>query len=266
MTTASASTSPQRTIAIVQARLGSERLPGKVLHDIGGQPMLNRVISRLRRCSSLDDIVVATTDNPADRPLVKYCHQQAWNCFVGSEHDVLDRYLQSAQKFSADRIVRITADCPLIDPNVVDATVATALANPQADYVCNFHPARRLPRGLDCETLTRVTLERLHTLTELGMANFDAAYREHVTLFLYRHENEFTTLSAKESILEPGEDWSHLRWTVDTPADLELVRTIFRYFAAQQPTDDFGWREVLQAYRSHPEWLEINNTILQKVA
>ena len=115
----------QRTVAIIQARLGSTRLPGKVLRDIAGKTMIQRVVERVQQANTLDEIVIATTNEPADQELVDFCESQSWNVFTGSEHDVLDRYVKTAKEYSADRIVRITSDCPLIEPTTVSYTHLT---------------------------------------------------------------------------------------------------------------------------------------------
>ena len=151
----------QRTVAIIQARLGSTRLPGKVLRDIAGKTMIQRVVERVQQANTLDEIVIATTNEPADQELVDFCESQSWNVFTGSEYDVLDRYVKTAKEYSADRIVRITSDCPLIEPTIIDQVVNSLGHH---DYACNFHPLRRFPQGLDCEILTRSTLEKIDQL------------------------------------------------------------------------------------------------------
>ena len=240
-----------KTVAIIQARLGSTRLPGKVLRQIGGRTMIEQVVERVQRCETIDQVVVATTTEPADFGLVEFCQHQRWNAFTGSEHDVLSRYLGAAIEFSADRIVRITSDCPLIEPGIVDRTVALLSTVKGIDYACNFHPHRRFPRGLDCEVLTMETLKRLDDLAE------EPHFREHVTLFAYRNASLFNIAS-----INCENDWSHLRWTVDTEQDLQLVRSIFEHFG----NAEFDWKQVIAAYASHPNWTEINRHCIQKVA
>src|SRR5581483_1316820 len=139
-------------IAIVQARMGSTRLPGKVLMDMGGRPVLERVVRRLQRSSTLSKIIVAATDSARDEPILRACEQIEVACFCGSEYDVLDRYYQCALAESAEVVVRITSDCPLIDPDVVDAVVEKFHAG-RAEYVSNCSP-RTFPRGLDTEVFT----------------------------------------------------------------------------------------------------------------
>jgi spore coat polysaccharide biosynthesis protein SpsF len=240
-----------KTIAIIQARLGSTRLPGKVLRDIGGKTMIERVVERIERCEKIDDIVIATTKELADRPLVEFCQNKRWNVFAGSEHDVLSRYVGAAEAFKADQIVRITSDCPLIEPTIVNKTVHLLSTVMGIDYASNFHPQRRFPRGLDCEIITREALGRIDRLAQ------DPHYREHVTLFAYRNASQFTIASVNSE-----NDWSHLRWTVDTSEDLELVDSIYRHFGEQE----FNWKDILAAYPTHPRWLTINQHCTQKVA
>lgn len=240
-----------KTVAIIQARLGSNRLPRKVLHTISGQTMIEHVVERVRRCRHVDEVVVATTTQAQDRELIEFCKQRHWAWFSGSENDVLQRFVDTADHFLADQIVRITSDCPLIDAELIDRVIETLNQNSGCDYACNFHPNRWFPRGLDCEALTRAALQRLHERAT------EPNFREHVTLFAYRNMDLFSI----DSIC-CEQDWSHLRWTVDTDLDLELVRKIYRHFG----TTRFTWTDVIAAYREHPEWIEINRNSVQKVA
>jgi spore coat polysaccharide biosynthesis protein SpsF len=234
--------------AIVQARTGSTRLPGKVLMDLGGETVLARVLRRLRRASRIHEIVVATTDAGSDDEIVSECVRLQASCFRGSEHNVLDRYLRAAEQFRSDLIVRITADCPLIDPEVVDEVVAACITK-QVDLSCNDVP-HTFPRGLDVEAFTIETLRRIQNIA-------DQPYqREHVTPLVYERPYIFRTYS-----LKGDRDVSHLRWTIDTLEDLQLTRAIYAHFANR---DDFGWREALDLVDSHPELAEINAHIAQK--
>ena len=240
-----------RVVAIVQARMGSTRLPGKVLADVAGRSMLQRVIERLDAARRLDAVVVATTREESDRPLVEYCRSQDWPVYAGSEQDVLHRYLQAAYRFGADVVVRITSDCPLIDPSVVDAVVERLSSDPQLEYACNFYPERTFPRGLDVEAIRRSTLERV------AVATTDPRYREHVTLYIYEHPNEFRLGSVVAT--ENAAEW---RWTVDYPEDLEFVQAIYRFFGAKS----FGWQACLRECLRHPEWRNLNQHLQQKAA
>lgn len=234
--------------AIVQARMGSTRLPGKVLMDLGGETALARVLRRLDRASRIDEVVVATTDAVGDDRIVTECARLNIPCFRGSEHDVLERYLRTAQECRSDLIVRITADCPLIDPEVVDEVVAACIAK-NVDLACNDVP-HTFARGLDVEVFTMEALLRVHVMA-------DQAYqREHVTPLIYEHPDIFRTY-----LVKGDRDLSHLRWTLDTPEDLRLLRAIYIHF---EKRDDFGWRKVLDLVDGHPELAKINAHIAQK--
>jgi spore coat polysaccharide biosynthesis protein SpsF len=245
-------TKASSVVAIIQARLGSSRLPGKVLQRIAGRPMLEWVLRRVARTTLVDRWIVATSDSPQDDLLAHWCQQQGWPVFRGSEQNVLSRYLGAAAHVGAPQIVRITADCPLIDPAVIDRVVAQHLADPRTDYTCNFFPQRTYPRGLDCEIVTRAALERV-----AEMAANRPEYQEHVTLGIYRNPELF-----RWSQVEADGDYSHFRWTVDTPEDLQLIRKIANFF-----TDDhFSWQRVVAAFARNPYWLSINRHVAQKAA
>jgi spore coat polysaccharide biosynthesis protein SpsF len=234
--------------AIVQARMGSTRLPRKVLRDLGGQTVLARVLRRLARASRIHELIVATTDSASDLDVVAECARLQVSCFRGSENDVLGRYLRAAEECRSDVIVRVTSDCPLIDPEVVDEVVAACITN-HADLSCNDVP-HTFPRGLDVEVFSIETLNRVHAMA-------DQAYqREHVTPLVYERPHIFRTYSVKGD-----RDLSHLRWTVDTAEDLQLIRAIYARF---ENRDDFGWREALALVDSHPELTEINAHVAQK--
>ena len=238
-------------VTIIQSRMGSTRLPGKVLQDLAGEPMLTWVVNRVRRARTVNDVVVATTSNQVDDAILHLCSQNGWHCFQGSEDDVLDRYYQSAKKYQADVVVRITADCPLIEPMIIDQVVQVFLDHqPRTDYVSNTMSPRTFPRGLDTEVFSFAALEKAW---RLGIS--DPAWREHVTPYIYRHPNQFQLRGVTNDV-----DYSHLRWTVDTPEDLRFVRNIYDYIKS----DDFSWRDVLGLLDQHPEWLEINRHIEQK--
>jgi spore coat polysaccharide biosynthesis protein SpsF len=238
-------------VAIIQARIGSTRLPGKVLMDIGGKPMLARVMERAARAGTLDEIVVATTTEHADDRIVSLCEERGWESFRGSEADVLDRYYQAARAYQADHIVRITSDCPLIDPGVVDRVVREFLeGQPTIDYACNFLPGRTYPRGLDTEVMTFRALETC------WKEDGNPAHREHVTQYILRHPALFRIHGVVNAT-----DLSRHRWTVDTVEDLTLVRRIYDHFGDRT----FSWEEVLLFLGAHPQLEEINRHVVQKV-
>ena len=241
-----------KVVGIIQARMGSTRLPGKVLADIEGEPMLVRTFERSRRASSLDDLVIATTDENADAPVAGLCQERGYSCFRGHPTDVLDRYYQAAKAVGAEVIVRITADCPLMDPEVVDRTVEAFLeAHPEVDFVANRWPAKRTyPIGLDVEVCSFEALERAWMEAPAGYA------REHVMPYLYEVEGRFRT-----RVIDCEQDLGGLRWTVDTPEDLAFVREVYRAF---QGRDDFSWCEVLGLLERRPDLAAINADVPQK--
>jgi len=254
-----------RVVGVVQARMGSSRLPGKVLMDVEGATMLARVLRRLSRAALLDRVVLATSDLPADDAVAAEAARLGFAVFRGSEEDVLSRYLGAAREHAADVVVRVTADCPLIDPAVVDRTVERFLAE-SPDYASNSLD-RTYPRGLDVEVVDRRALEIAGAEARLDYE------RVHVTPFLYRHPERFRLLSVTRRDGEAGghdgeggEPLGELRWTVDTAPDLELVRRIYHHFLGRPGggDDGFGWRQVLALVESRPELREINRHVRQK--
>lgn len=238
-----------RVVGIVQARMGSTRLPGKVLRELAGRPMLAWVCERLSCSRLLDGVGVATTVLPADDAIDALCRARGWQVHRGSELDVLGRFRDAASKWDADVIVRVTSDCPLIDPQVVDMVVATFLAVvPTSDYASNTL-TRTYPRGLDVEVFSRVALEKA------ALEDADPATREHVTPYLYRHPDVFRLVDVKNAV-----DLSAHRWTVDTPEDFELVRRILDVLGGRP----FATRDVLELLAKNPEWLALNASVLQK--
>jgi spore coat polysaccharide biosynthesis protein SpsF len=237
------------TVAIIQARMGSTRLAGKVLQDLCGEPMLARVVERTRRASSLNEVVVATSKLPADEAIVRLCADRGWTCFRGSEPDVLERYYQAALAYRAELIVRVTSDCPLTDPELIDRHVEKMLQRwCYADFVSNMLQ-QSFPLGLAVEVMPLDVLARMHRMSRT------AELREHVTTLAYAEPEWFRT----ESVLH-GTDLSHMRWTVDTAPDLEFVRRVFAHFGH----DRFSWREVLTAVEQHPEWGDNNRTVASR--
>ena len=237
-------------VAIIQARMGSSRLPGKILAELAGQPMLARCVARLGRAQMLDDLLVATTTSPVDDVTTELCATRGWRCFRGSEDDVLDRYYQAARLQDADVVVRVTSDCPFIEPEIVDRVLREfSKRQPDVDYASNVIPERTYPRGLDVEVFTVKALERAWREDD------NAAWREHVTEYIIRNPDRFKL----HGVCFP-ENLSQWRWTVDTAEDLRLARLIYTAFGH----DLFSWRDVLALLAEHPEWAEINRDIRQK--
>jgi len=224
-----------KTVAIVQARMGSTRLPKKVMKAIGGKPMVELLLARLARAREIDGIVVATSTDPRDSSLADFVETLGYACERGSETDVLARYLQAARGAGADVIVRITADCPLVDAALVDEAVRSFKAA-DVDYFSNINP-RSYPDGLDIEVFSLAALQRAAGETQ---EKYD---REHVTSYL-RESGRF-----RQACLRQEEDVSRLRWTVDEASDLEVIRSVYEHFA---PEIHFSWRQVLDLQRTHP--------------
>jgi spore coat polysaccharide biosynthesis protein SpsF len=236
-----------KVVAIIQARMGSTRLPGKVLADIHGHPMLWYVVERTRAAQTVDEVVVATTTQPADDAIVTFCRENGVSCFRGSEEDVLDRYYQGAREHSAEAVVRITSDCPLIDPEIIDKTVRAFLAE-QPDYASNG-VIRTYPRGLDTEVIAFEALE-------LAWREARQPYeRIHVTPYIYENPGRFRILA-----VTGDEDYSAYRWTVDTPEDLEFVRAVY----SRREGKKFRLSDVLRLMEREPEIAEINRSAAQK--
>ena len=206
-----------RTIAIIQARMGSTRLPGKVLKDICGDTMLSRVVRRTQRATLLDNIVIATTEKADDQEIASECDKHGIQVFRGNEEDVLDRYLKAAKEYKAEAVVRITSDCPLIDPEVIDQVIRAFLGK-KPDYASNFLE-RTYPQGLETEIMT---FNALNLAWHEGKLPYQ---RIHVTPYIFENPTLFNLLSVKAD----GE-FCNTRWTVDTPEDLEFVRAVYGHF------------------------------------
>ena len=235
-----------KTVAIIQARMGSTRFPGKVMRPIRGTPMIGLLLQRLSKSKRIDQIVVATSKDPRNDSLAAYARQLGYTVFRGSEDDVLDRFYGAAKASFADKVVRITGDCPLIDPAMVDAVVSK-LDESGADYTTNSAPPT-FPDGLDVEAFSFRALET-------AWAKADTRpQREHVTPFI--HESGLF----KVVNLEHTTDCSSERWTVDEHQDFEVVEKIFEYF---YPRWDFGWLDVLALRNKHPEWFMANQHLIR---
>lgn len=247
-------TAATRVVAIVQARMGSTRLPGKVLADIAGEPMLVRVVERSRRAKRLDDVAVATTTEIEDDPIAALCAARGYPFGRGAVRDVLDRFYRLAMSLGATVVVRLTADCPLIDPEVIDRTVGEFLSSdPPVDFAANRFPPpmeRTYPIGLDVEVCAFAALERAWREARRPYE------REHVMPYLYEEPGRFRVLHVRSET-----DYGRMRWTVDTAEDLKLVRAIYAAFDGR---DDFSWRQVLELVSRRPELAEINAEVPHK--
>lgn len=240
-----------KIVAIIQARMGSTRLPDKVLADIGGRSMLAHICRRVSRVSSVDQVVVATTSRPEDAAVVEECERLAVACFRGSEQDVLDRYHQAATRYEADAVVRITADCPLIDRQVTDEVIRSFLQR-RPDYASNTL-RRTWPRGLDTEVMTAAALARARAEAT------EPHQRVHVTPYLYEHPDSFQLLAVTGP--EEGRGISDGRWTVDLPADLDFVRAVYERLG---PEGSFSWQDVRRLLVREPALAELNRRVRHK--
>jgi spore coat polysaccharide biosynthesis protein SpsF len=239
-------------VAIIQARMSSTRLPGKVLLDLGGRQVLERMIERVKQSKLVNQTIVATTTDPSDEPIVELCNRIGTPVFRGSLPDVLDRYYQCAKQYHADIVVRLTGDCPLIDPELIDEVIY-GMFDPPEDFSCNRLPppfGRTFPIGLDVEACTFAALENAwQNATE----KHD---REHVTPYLYEVPGRFKVIQ-----LQGDEDYGAMRWTLDTPEDLTLLREVIHRLGGR---NDFAWEEVLDLFLKDPELAKINQAVHHK--
>jgi len=233
-------------LAIVQARMGSTRLPGKVLKEVNSKPLIEVLFHRLSRSKKINKIILATSLNEENDPLVETIEKLGFDVFRGSEDDVLNRYYEAAIPHSPEAVVRVTGDCPILDPHLVD-DVITHFEQENADYVSNTHPPT-YPDGLDIEIFTFASLEKANR-----EAN-DPYQREHVTPYL-RSKSNFRCINYSNS-----EDLSGERWTVDNPEDFEVIENVINHFA---PNLDFTWENVLELQKSHPEYFASNLGIMR---
>lgn len=241
-----------KIVAIIQARMRSTRLPGKVLLPILGRPMLELMIERLKRVKEIDEVVIATSTDPTCEEIEELAQRLNVKCFRGSEEDVLDRVVKACRWVKADLIVETTGDCPLIDPEVVSLVIKTFLSN-KVDYCSNILE-RTYPRGLDTQVFPLSVLEEVATLTQ------DPVDREHVSIYIYTHPERYKLLNVKSSLLE---DPTQLRLTVDTPEDFQLIRKIYEYLYPKN--SNFVLSDIFNLCRLHPELPKINYHIQQKV-
>jgi spore coat polysaccharide biosynthesis protein SpsF len=237
-----------KIIGILQARCSSTRLPGKVLRPIMGKPMLLQQIERLQRSKRLSNIVVATSDTVADDPLASLCLDHKIECYRGDLNDVLDRFYQAAVKYNALHIARLTGDCPLTDPAVIDYVIES-YAESGVDYASNaLEPS--YPDGLDVEIFNIATLKQAWGKAQLP------SEREHVTPYIHKHPNVFKLLSVKHT-----EDLSALRWTVDNPEDFAFVSRVYEALYPKDP--NFNTADVLNLISTEPDLAGVNSHLVR---
>lgn len=231
-------------LAILQARVSSTRLPGKVLKTIVGKPMILRQLERLRRVRSFDKLVVATSTEESDLPLVELCRREKIEYYTGSLNDVLDRFYQAAQKLNPETIVRLTGDCPLTDPELIDEVIQFHMDGGYDHSSNSGEPT--FPNGLDVSVFKHTCLEQAWNEATLP------SDREHVDTFIWRQPERFKIGHYKDT-----EDRSHLRWTVDEPEDFELITRIYGSLYPRNP--NFTTEDILRLLDENPEWSKINS-------
>jgi spore coat polysaccharide biosynthesis protein SpsF len=231
--------------------MASTRLPGKILMPLGSMPILGRLVERVRHIKYPCHLIVATTTNSMDELIVQWCRSMSVAHHRGSELDVLERYYEAASLAKCKTVIRITSDCPLLDPALIDQAIETYLGA-NVDYLSNMHPPT-WPYGMAVEIFS------FDALRDAQHEAKDPSEREHVTPFLYRRPERF-----KMKNLENPVDLSHLRWTVDTPEDYSLVTKLFEAAYAHDP--HFDLRTLIHVIEDNPEWSNINRHIQQKNA
>ncbi len=240
-----------KKVAIIQARMTSTRLPGKVLKEVLGKPLLAYQIERVKRSKLVDEIVIATTINETDIPIVNLCDKLGIKYYRGSEEDVLSRYYEAAVIAKADIIIRLTSDCPVIDPYVIDQVINYYLiSNNNYDYVSNSL-VRTFPRGMDTEVFSFEALVNAYY-------NAKKKYeREHVTPYIYQNTDKFQIANVENKSNE-----SKYRWTVDTEEDFLLIKKIIE--EQYKKNRNFTMVDILYTFQFHPKWIDINKHIEQK--
>lgn len=230
--------------------MGSERLPGKVIKPVLGKPMILYTLERLKKCSYINEVILATSNKDTEKPLVEIAESAGFNVFCGDEANVLKRYVEASEVYNGDVIIRITGDCPLIDKTIVDNVISNFLMY-DYDYVRLDVPDSFI-RGFDVEVFSRKALEKVYELTK----TLEEGYKEHVTLYMYRHPEQYKIGYVKGDKLY-AKDY---RLCVDTLEDFQLISKIYEHFK-----DEFvAGKQVVEYLDSNPEIAEINNVIVQK--
>lgn len=231
-------------MAIIQARLGSSRLPRKVLKNLDGAPVLTHVVERANRIENVDQVVIATTTSDSDDPLVEFALDNSTELFRGDEHDVLNRYGDCAREYAADVVVRITADCPLIDPQLSSRVVGRYLVG-DVDYVSNFKPPT-FPDGADTEVFSFAAIDEAQRLARRP------SEREHVTPYIWQHPENFRLANVTQQ-----QDHSGLCWTLDTPKDLKMMEALAE--VVDVSLIDASYDVLIETISNHPEIPAINS-------
>lgn len=242
----------RKTVATVEVRMSSSRLPGKHMLPILGRPVLAHLIDRLKRVPSLDAIVLATTTNAADDVLCELARAEGVGCFRGSEDDVMGRVVGAAGAADAELLVEITGDCPLIDPQIVEQCIRMHRHNEASDYTSNAE-VRSYPDGMDVQVFAAELLAATAALTD------DPDDREHVSLYIRRHPQTYRHVHL---VAPPELHWPELGLTLDERDDYELIRRVFEQFLPGRP--DFSCLDVLRHLRAHPALLALNRHVTRK--
>jgi spore coat polysaccharide biosynthesis protein SpsF len=239
-----------KIVAVIQARMGSTRLPGKVLKDILGKPMLWHLVTRVRSASSIDDVVIATTVNREDDGLEEFATNNHLGIYRGSENDIVDRMFRAGRKYGADIVVRVWGDCPLIDPELIDKMVSQFIKQ-RYDYADNFHPAT-YPQGMNFEVYSFKSLERIWNEAD------DSFYREYPSEYVYAHRDSFKTFFDKND-----RDFSDIHLTVDYVEDLHLVTEIFKKLYSDKGVFHLG--EILDLLEKDPALQKTNQGLARNI-
>lgn len=242
-----------KVVCIIQARMGSTRLPGKVLLPLEGKAVILHDIDRVLAAKTIDAVVIATTTKSDDQKIVDTVagYNPRVSVFRGSEEDVLDRYYKAAKEVQADVVIRITSDCPLIDPIIIDEVVTAFLRTPSIDYVANVLGEYTFPNGMDVEVVAFSILEQLWKKTT------DPFDREHVTVYIKKYPEQFITKNIKHAI-----DYSFHRWTLDEEKDFQLISYIYKKLYAKNPL--FTMEDILKLFDENPELISVNQDVQQK--
>ncbi|MGG3888378.1 cytidylyltransferase domain-containing protein [Metabacillus fastidiosus] len=239
-----------KIVAIIQARMGSTRLPGKVMKTVNGKTLLEYQLERVKRSKLIDEVIIATTNKEKEQPIIDLCKKLSIRYYSGSENDVLSRYYEAAKKYDGDIIVRLTSDCPLIDPEVIDIVIKQYLDNSSYDYASNTL-VRTYPRGMDTSVFSFEILEKMNQAAKAD------SEREHVTLYITKRSEQYNLLNVKNN-----KDYSRFRLTVDTVEDFELVSKIIQNLYPQNSL--FTLNDIIVFLNQNPKLIKINEHIEQK--
>jgi len=240
----------KRVNAIIEARMGSSRLPGKTMMEIIGSPSIQLLIDRLRRAKRLDTIILATTTNSEDDTIEKFCHDYGVVCFRGSSEDVLGRVYHAAKKYGTDVVVEVTGDCPLLDPHLIDDCIDLFLKS-NYDYLSNFI-VQSYPPGIDVQIFSFMVLEEINLLAQ------GEKLREHVTLYILKHPERYEMHNVTAPLEFHYPDW-HLE--LDEDKDYQLIKKIYETLYPANPM--FETAEIVNVLKTHPEWLDINRDVVR---